>query len=101
MAFIVDIKLKTRIPGESWDVLGKYSEDDPIVLGTVTRTGDKAWLPKSEDPVYRHRDAAYPSKADAISHLCFGLTKHFFGGIDARYGKRTVASFGATPEGWH
>ena len=96
MAFIVDIKLKTRIPGESWNVLGKYNEDDPILLGTVTRTGVKSWLPKSDDPRYQHRDAEYLSKADAISYLCFGLTKYFEGDIDARYGKRTVARLWAS-----
>lgn len=100
MAFIIDIKLKTRVPDQSWDVLGKYNEDDPILLGTVIRTDVKSWLTRSANPDYRHADSEYPSKRDAISHLCFELTKHFAGGIDARYNKKTVASYGTSPESW-
>lgn len=89
MAFIVDITTKTRVPGESCDVFGRYCNDDPILLGTVyfrrkEEKGDQ-WVP------YRvggtHPATWAPTKWKAVQALSAELLDHF-DDVEARYGKK-------------
>lgn len=89
MAFIIDIKVKTRIPGKSWDVTGKYLNDDPILLGTVIYNDrdprDDRWVPYAING--NHPLTWCPTKTKAVKFCATELLEHF-SEVECRWGKQ-------------
>lgn len=88
IAFIIDIKVKPRVPGESWDVFGRYLNDDPIPLGTVVFNTkahrDDQWeahIIGGQMPIW------CPTKHQAVERIS-GALLDYFDSVECRYGKR-------------
>lgn len=89
MGFIVDIKVKVRIPGKSWDVFGQYRNDDPILLGNVFYNEDDPrddrWVPYS--PYHDYPLTWCPTKTQAVKFCSTELLEHF-NEVEVHWGKQ-------------